>query len=127
MAHKFTAQDIAKYKELKKLIDADLKVLKTFALWKSPTATNFNKVKMSQIWELYEAGVQLGDKFRQLSNFAYKDYKLASSERSTFTIPASTLSARGWHKDHYNYNKAESWEIKPAKRKLPARNTKTRK
>ena len=29
---------------------------------------------------------------------------------------------KGWHKDHYNYNKAESWEIKPAKRKIPARN-----
>ena len=42
---------------------------------------------------------------------------------------AKQLSERqkGWHKDHYNYNKAESWEIKPAKRKLPATNTKTRK
>lgn len=29
---------------------------------------------------------------------------------------------RGWHKDHYNYNKRESWEITPAKRKTPARN-----
>ena len=123
MAHKFTAQDIAKYKELKKLIDADLKVLKTFALWKSPTATNFNKVKMSQIWELYEAGVQLGDKFRQLSNFAYKDYKLASDAYyDNKTIPAGTLSARGWHKDHYNYNKAEKHERTPGQRRTPARN-----
>jgi hypothetical protein len=29
---------------------------------------------------------------------------------------------KGWHKDHYNYNKAESWERTPAKRKTPARN-----
>lgn len=34
------------------------------------------------------------------------------------------LSARGWHKDHNNYNKAESWERTPAKRKTPARNVK---
>ena len=34
----------------------------------------------------------------------------------------SMLSARGWTKDHYNYNKAEKWERKPAKRKIPARN-----
>jgi hypothetical protein len=32
------------------------------------------------------------------------------------------LSAKGWHKDHYNYNKAEKWERTPAKRKTPARN-----
>jgi len=32
------------------------------------------------------------------------------------------LSARGWHKDHNNYNKAEKWERTPAKRKTPARN-----
>jgi len=29
---------------------------------------------------------------------------------------------RGWHKDHYNFNKAEKWERVPAKRKTPARN-----
>jgi transposase len=34
------------------------------------------------------------------------------------------LSARGWHKDHNNYNKAEKWERTPAKRKTPARNAK---
>lgn len=32
------------------------------------------------------------------------------------------LSARGWHKEHNNYNKAEKWERTPAKRKTPARN-----
>lgn len=35
---------------------------------------------------------------------------------------AKMLSERGWHKDHYNYNKAEKWERTPAKRKTPARN-----
>lgn len=29
---------------------------------------------------------------------------------------------KGWHKDHYNYNKAEKWEVKPSKRKIKARN-----
>ena len=29
---------------------------------------------------------------------------------------------RGWHKEHYNYNKAEKWEIKPQNRKVKARN-----
>lgn len=33
---------------------------------------------------------------------------------------------KGWHKDHYNYNKAEKWERPPAKRKTPARNVKRR-
>jgi len=38
----------------------------------------------------------------------------------------STLSARGWHKDHYNYNKAEKHELPPSLRRTPARNvTKT--
>ena len=40
------------------------------------------------------------------------------------TVKTKTLSARGWHKDHNNYNKAESWERTPAKRKTPARNVK---
>ena len=37
-------------------------------------------------------------------------------------VTPKMLSARGWTKDHYNYNKAEKWERKPAKRKIPARN-----
>ena len=31
---------------------------------------------------------------------------------------------KGWHKDYFNYNKAEKWERKPAQRKKPARNVK---
>jgi len=31
---------------------------------------------------------------------------------------------RGWSKDHYNYNKAQKWEVTPKKRKIPARNVK---
>jgi len=122
MAHKFSTQEIAKYKEWKKQFDANLKIFKTYALYKSPTAIKFNKAKPSQIWELYEAGVQLGDLMRSLSNMAYKDYKLVMSERTTFTIPAEGLSARGWHKDHYNYNRAEKHELPPSLRRTPARN-----
>jgi len=126
MANKFTAKDIAKYKEWKKLFDANLKIFKTYALYKSPTATNFNKAKLSQIWELYEAGVQLGDMFGQLSIMAYKDYKFAQqgikTDKYGFEIPTGQLSARGWHKDHYNYNKAEKHELPPSLRRTPARN-----
>jgi len=39
---------------------------------------------------------------------------------------AENLSARGWHKDHNNYNKAEKHELPPSLRRTPARNvTKT--
>ena len=126
MAHKFSTQEIAKYKEWKKQFDADLKIFKTYALYKSPTATNFNKAKLSQIWELYEAGVQLGNLMNNLSIMAYKDYKYAQqgikTDKYGFPIATGQLSARGWHKDHYNYNKAEKHERTPAKRRTPARN-----
>ena len=132
MANKFTAKDVAKYKEWKKQFDANLKIFKTYALYKSPTATSFNKAKLSQIWELYEAGVQLGDLFRDLSNIAYKDYNFAKDGTQTdkygFKISSKQLTERqpGWHKDHYNFNKAEKWELPPSLRRTPARNvTKT--
>lgn len=58
-----------------------------------------------------------------LKNFLYQD------PNYRFMRPQSndkTLSARGWHKDHNNYNKAESWELPPSLRRTPARNvTKT--
>lgn len=41
-------------------------------------------------------------------------------------IKLSEKSGRAWTKDHYNYNKAEKWEVKPAKRKVTARNTRKR-
>ena len=45
-----------------------------------------------------------------------------SPRRMYSTISESNLSARGWHKDHYNYNKAEKHERTPGKRRTPARN-----
>jgi hypothetical protein len=116
MAKKFTADHVAQYKAIKKRLESDLKVLKTFTLWKSQTATNFNKVNSGKFYELYEAGVQIGDLMRELSNIAFKDMKFVSREETP------TLSARGWHKDHYNYNKAERHERTPAKRRTPAQN-----
>lgn len=48
---------------------------------------------------------------------AIRDYLKAT------TKPHNTqLSARGWHKDHYNYNKAEKHELPPSLRRTPARN-----
>ena len=45
-------------------------------------------------------------------------FGLSESKRKSKT----TLSARGWHKDHYNYNKAEKYELPPSLRRTPARN-----
>lgn len=127
---KFTASEIVKYKELKKRIESAFKVLKSNPLYKSPTATNFNKAQLSQIFELYEAGVELSNLGNSLSFMAYKDYQYANEGTQTdkygFTIKSDQLSARGWHKDHNNYNKAEKWELPPSLRRTPARNvTKT--
>lgn len=52
--------------------------------------------------------------------------KLTKAQLRKLMIGSATLNEKGWHKDHYNYNKAERWEVKPAKRKTPARNTKKR-
>lgn len=46
----------------------------------------------------------------------------ALNEVFKIKVTPKMLSARGWTKDHYNFNKAEKWERKPAKRKIPARN-----
>ena len=37
-------------------------------------------------------------------------------------LSQGNLHAKGWHKDHNNYNKAEKWERTPVKRKTPAKN-----
>jgi hypothetical protein len=37
-------------------------------------------------------------------------------------IKLSEKKGRAWQKDHYNFNAAEKWEVKPKKRKVPARN-----
>ena len=65
----------------------------------------------------------LADKLR---DFLYQDpkYKFISPsyEARERSRSKTTLSARGWHKDHYNYNKAEKWELPPSLRRTPARN-----
>lgn len=53
---------------------------------------------------------------------------LSNQEIGLMENKTRTLSAKqpGWHKDHYNYNKSESWELPPSLRRTPARNvTKT--
>jgi hypothetical protein len=39
-----------------------------------------------------------------------------------FKIKIPMLAAKGWHKEHNNFNKSEKWEKKPKDRKTPARN-----
>ena len=51
---------------------------------------------------------------------------LSNQEIGLMENKKRTLSARGWHKDHNNYNKSEKWELPPSLRRTPARNvTKT--
>jgi hypothetical protein len=59
----------------------------------------------------------------KLRDFLYQDpnYRFISPSYEA-RQKSSTLSARGWHKDHYNYNKAEKWELPPSLRRTPARN-----
>ena len=60
----------------------------------------------------------LDDMIRQTEKF--------TNENRKGSAKYPNLSARGWHKDHNNYNKAESWELPPSLRRTPARNvTKT--
>jgi hypothetical protein len=61
------------------------------------------------------------------SKILERDLKLYFRELKDTSKP-TTLSERqpGWHKEHYNYNKAEKWELPPSLRRTPARNvTKT--
>jgi len=59
----------------------------------------------------------------EINKFAEQNYQ----DMLGFPTPLSeNLSARGWHKDHNNYNKAEKHELPPSLRRTPARNvTKT--
>ena len=60
----------------------------------------------------------------KLRDFLFQDpnYRFISPSYEARQKSRTTLSARGWHKDHYNYNKAEKHERTPAKRRTPARN-----
>lgn len=47
--------------------------------------------------------------------------------KGAIKLSEKAKSGRAWQKDHYNFNPAEKWEKKPAKRKVKARNVTTRK
>lgn len=53
-------------------------------------------------------------KFKKLTKIQLK--KLFGQEL------AERKTGKAWQKDHYNYNPAEKWEVKPKKRKVKARN-----
>ena len=119
MAKKITKTQVAKEQ---KLLIAVLK--------KMPKISS--RSSQAQIEKLYdfcintfrlEVEPQLKSLTIELRGFLFQDPKYS------FKSPTSTkrtLSARGWHKDHNNYNKAEKWELPPSLRRTPARNvTKT--
>jgi len=87
-------------KNLKKLTKTYLKSFFTKALKQDPTYFSINELE--KLGEYFNIKVE-----RHLS----EQLKMKFTTRQ-----------RGWHKDHYNYNKAEKWERTPAKRKTPARN-----
>lgn len=62
--------------------------------------------------------VELNAITRKVETFTNKINKPGYS----YTITNSGLSARGWHKDHNNYNRAERHELPPSLRRTPARN-----
>jgi len=55
-------------------------------------------------------------------NLSFLEDILKNQEIGLYEGKKTTLSARGWHKDHYNYNKAEKHELPPSLRRTPARN-----
>lgn len=57
--------------------------------------------------------------FKQIPKFK----KLTKTElKKLFGEQLSEKKGKAWQKDHYNFNAAEKWEVKPKKRKVPARN-----
>jgi len=123
MAKKITLTQVVK--EQKKFLDL---------IKKMPKITN--RSTKAQLDKLYDFSIntyrleiepQSQELYLILRDYLYQDpnYKFMSpiyGERNKKT----TLSARGWHKEHYNYNKAEKWELPPSLRRTPARNvTKT--
>ena len=119
MAKKITKSQVAKEQKLL------LELLK-----KMPKISS--RSSQAQIEKLYdfclntfrlEVKPQLENLTRELRGYLFQDPKF-SMKSPIRTKP--TLSARGWHKDHNNYNKAEKWELPPSLRRTPARNvTKT--
>lgn len=120
--NKFTSQDLSAIKtgktEFKKLVNQIAKN----SIFKSPTISFFNKKGNLAVIKSLDYQLQDLSNLIKAYRFEYKELlnKYADNEFSA----RPTLSARGWHKDHNNYNKAESWERTPAKRKTPARNVK---
>jgi hypothetical protein len=122
----YTSENLKSFKQWKKDINLLIQQLKKSALYKNMTVTYWNK-NMSKAtgMELADICMELEENLRWLGNAGFN----GAFERKSSSFTGNdqrTLSARGWHKDHYNYNKAEKHELPPSLRRTPARNvTKT--
>jgi hypothetical protein len=118
----YTSEDLKSFKQWKKEINLLFQELKKSALYKNMTVTYWNK-NMSKFtgMELADICKDLEENLHWLGNAGFNGAFERKSYEFTGTN-ARTLSARGWHKDHYNYNKAEKHERTPALRRTPARN-----
>jgi len=119
MAKKITKTQLAKQQK------TFLAVLKTM-----PKITSRSTdVQIDKLYKWIEYNFDDLRKARKELSIVLRGYLLDSKlshwqppKRTTFTIPATQLSARGWHKDYYNYNRAEKHELPPSLRRTPARN-----
>lgn len=100
-----------------------LKVLANSKKYFTGYYPDFFYVNGSKIRKLTKA--ELKQTFKNALDMDPKYFSAAeiSELGNIFKVKVETfLSAKGWHKDHYNYNKREKYETPPAKRKTPARN-----
>lgn len=120
---KFTTQQLAEFKKVKPALTKQFKkVLKSLP---PATATFWNNDR--KLLELNNFKYDLKD-LQNLLKEVQRVYMDLYIEASNATWEKGKLSEkqRGWHKDHYNYNKAEKHELPPSLRRTPARNvTKT--
>ena len=87
--------------------------------------TNYCKPRLKGVTYKWDPKFKPTERYefsKYFSEYLFIEFLKPLEKNKPKTSKKVTLSARGWHKDHNNYNKAEKWERKPAKRKTPARN-----
>jgi len=120
---KFTTNDISILKTGKTEFNKMAKKIQSNPIFKSPTVKFFNTRGKLEVIRNFEN--QLRD-FESLISEYRREFRDIVTTYSNLEFSAQSLSARGWHKDRNNYNKAEKHELPPSLRRTPARNvTKT--
>lgn len=87
--------------------------------------TRYCRPRLKGITYKWDPKLNPGERYevaKYFSEYLYLEFLKPLEKNKPKAAKKVTLSARGWHKEHNNYNKAEKWERKPANRKTPARN-----